>query len=73
MNRNLALLAMVAFLVFPSYSSSTLAAQKRGKPDKAVATKNAVKVVSLRKIDQLKQAFQRDSGKVRFVTILSPT
>jgi len=35
--------------------------------------KNAGQVVTLRDIDQLKEAFQRDIGKVRFVTILSPT
>jgi hypothetical protein len=35
--------------------------------------RNAGQVVPLRKIDQLKEAFQRDAGKVRFVTILSPT
>jgi hypothetical protein len=35
--------------------------------------RNSGQVVTLRKIDQLKEAFQRDAGKIRFVTILSPT
>jgi len=35
--------------------------------------RNSSQVVTLRKIDQLKEAFQRDAGKVRFLTILSPT
>ncbi|HKA19288.1 MAG TPA: hypothetical protein VKN18_13445 [Blastocatellia bacterium] len=35
--------------------------------------RNTGQVVTLRDIDQLKEAFQRDAGKVRFITILSPT
>jgi hypothetical protein len=71
-NGNLALLAIVAFLVLSSYSSSSFAAQKKEKQEKPVVAK-AGRVIELRKIDQLKEAFQRDAGKVRFVTILSPT
>ena len=68
-DRILALLAIVASLSFPSYSSKSFAAQKQKKPVVA----KAGQVIELRKIDQLKEAFQRDDGKVRFVTILSPT
>lgn len=73
MNRYLALLAIVAFLVFPSYSSSSFATQKKERSNSKPTAKKAVKVTELRRIDELKHAFQRDAGKVRFVTILSPT
>jgi hypothetical protein len=63
----------VAFLVFPSYSNTCFAEQKKEKRKKPLVTKSAVKVIELRKIDQLKEAFQRDAGKIRLVTILSPT
>jgi hypothetical protein len=68
---NLTLLAVAAFLICFS-SSESFASQKKNKQTKPAASK-AGQVVDLHKIDQLKEAFQRDSGKVRFVTILSPT
>lgn len=69
---NLVLLAIAAFLIFHSYSGNSLAAQKQAKQKKPVVAK-AGQVIDLRNIGQLKEAFQRDAGKVRFVTILSPT
>lgn len=72
-SRNLALLAIIAFWFFPSYSGDSFAAQKAAKQKKPLVAKGAGKVIALRKIDQLKEAFQRDTGKIRFVTILSPT
>ena len=73
MSRNLALLAIMAFWFFPSYSGDSFAAQKAAKRKKPLVAKGAGKVIELRKIDQLKEAFQRDAGKIRLVTILSPT
>jgi len=65
----LAILAIAAYLIFPSsYAAQTAA--KRKKPPVA---KNSVKVVELHNIEQLKEVFQADIGKVRLVTILSPT
>ena len=72
-SRNLALLAVMAFWFFPSYSGDSYAAQKTTKRKKPLVAMRAGKVIALRKIDQLKEAFQRDAGKIRFVTILSPT
>jgi hypothetical protein len=72
LSRRFAVAALVGFLVIPSFSGSSFAAQKRGEQKKATVAR-AVQVVELRKIEQLKEAFQRDAGKVRFVTILSPT
>jgi len=71
--RNFALLAIIAFWFSPSYSGDSIAAQKAAKQKKPLVAKGAGKVIALRKIDQLKEAFQRDTGKIRFVTILSPT
>jgi hypothetical protein len=70
---NLALLAVMAFLIFPFYSGSSFAGQRKERSKKPLAVKKAVNVIELSRIDQLKQDFQRDAGKVRFVTILSPT
>ena len=66
------LLATLASLVFLSYSGNPTAAQRQEKQKKPVVAK-AGQVIELRKTDELKEAFQRDAGKVRFVTILSPT
>jgi hypothetical protein len=71
-SRSLALLAMATFLAFPLDAKISLA-QSKMKHKKPRAIQNAGKVVELRNIGQLKEAFQRDAGKVRFVTILSPT
>jgi hypothetical protein len=71
--RDLAVLALVAFLCIPPISSNSFAAQKTGKQKRPLAVRKAVRVIELGEIDQLKEAFQRDAGKVRLVTILSPT
>jgi hypothetical protein len=70
-------IATIVSLAFPAYAGTNArAAQKakravQGKARKAPSGK--VGVAKLRSLDQLKEAFQRDQGKVRFVTILSPT
>ena len=66
--RNFSSLIIVVVLLFPLYSGNSSAAQKKERSQ----TKSG-QVIQLRSIDQLKEAFQRDGGKVRFVTILSPT
>jgi hypothetical protein len=71
--KNLALLATIAFLIFPAYSGSSFAAQRAAKRKTKAVKKSAVQVIDLRNTDQMKEAFQRDKGKIRFVTILSPT
>jgi hypothetical protein len=68
---NLVVLAIVAFGL--SLSAHSLAAQKTAKGKTKIVTKKAVAVTELRNIEQLKEAFQRDVGKIRLVTILSPT
>ena len=72
-SRNLALLAIIAFWFFPSNFGDSFATQKAAKREKPLVTKSAGRVITLRKVDQLKEAFQRDAGKIRLVTILSPT
>lgn len=70
-------LAAVILMASHAYAGSdpgvAQRAKKRGREE---AQKNAlrrVNVVELRSLDQLKEAFQRDHGKVRLVTLLSPT
>jgi hypothetical protein len=72
-SKNLALLATIAFLIFPAYSGDSFAAQKAAKRKPKVIKKSAVQVIKLLNTDQVKEAFQRDKGKIRLVTILSPT
>lgn len=69
----LALLIMMAFWFFPADSGNSIAAQKAAKQKNKAVKKNAVQVIELHNTDQVKEAFQRDKGKVRLVTILSPT
>ncbi len=72
-SRNLALMAVIAFWFFPSYFGDSFATQKTAMRKKPLASRGAGKVINLRKVDQLKETFQRDTGKIRLVTILSPT
>jgi hypothetical protein len=64
----LVLLSVAGLFVSRLYSSSEAQTGRRS------GSANRQSVVStLRSIDTLKQAFQREAGKVRLVTILSPT
>ena len=64
---------MIALWIFSSYSEDSFAAQKAVKQKTKTIPKPAVEVVTLGNIEQIKDAFQRDRGKVRLVTIISPT
>lgn len=61
------LLAAVLFGISPSSSSGTQTARRSASARRQTA------VPALRRIDPLKRAFQHDAGRVRLVTILSPT
>jgi hypothetical protein len=71
--KNIVSLAMAALLIFLSYSANCFAAQKESRRTKRAITKKTITVAELRNLEQLKKAFQRDAGKIRLVTILSPT
>ena len=70
-SRNLRLLTIVALLGFPPHFGYVFAGQKATRPPRSA--KRAVQVIELRNLEPLKEAFRRDRGKVRLVTILSPT
>ena len=72
-NNILALLVMIGFCFSSSYAGASRAAQKAAKPKTKAVKPQTVQVTELRNADQVKEAFQRDKGKVRLVTILSPT
>ncbi len=57
-------------IVFGFGYSAVSGAQKSKRP--AVARHQAA-IPELHSIDQLKEAFERDAGKVRLVALLSPT
>ena len=65
------LLLLIFFIV--SFSVDSLASQKAAKRKTSIVKKKTVAVIELRNIEQLKEAFQKDIGKIRLVTILSPT
>jgi hypothetical protein len=56
----------IVSLALPAYAGTYSSTTQKASPRKA-------NVVELRSLDQLKEAFQRDQGKVRLVTLLSPT
>lgn len=72
-SRTLALLAIIAFAIVPAGFKDSFAAPKALVRKKPHATKHAARVIELRDIKQLQAVFQRDAGKIRLVTILSPT
>jgi len=55
-----------------SFSISLLICGGGGCPRPVRATEPAKKLTDLDNLDQLKQAFERDRGKVRIVSLLSP-
>jgi hypothetical protein len=71
--KKLVLLAIITLLIFLSYSGNCFATQKESRRTKHVITKNRTIVTELRNLEQLKKTFQRDAGKIRLITILSPT
>jgi hypothetical protein len=73
MNRNLYFLVILAFWICAAYSEDSFAAQKAAKQKTKTIPKSAAEVITLGNIDQIKDAFQRDKGNVRLVTIISPT
>jgi hypothetical protein len=56
-----------------NYTGSISAAYLSPQARKAAGTARKGLQIDLKSVDQLKDAFQRDGGKVRLVTILSPT
>ena len=69
MKKQWALIALAAIL-FGISPASSIRAQKRSRSAAAVRNPRLSELVS---ITQLKEAFQRDAGKVRLVALLSPT
>jgi hypothetical protein len=70
MKKQWALIALAAILFGINPASSISAQQKRSRSAAAVRNPRLSELVS---ITQLKEAFQRDAGKVRLVALLSPT
>ena len=65
--------ALLPLLIFPSDFGDSFAAQKTARQKPPTISKRAVQVIELHNLEQLKEAFQKDTGKVRLVTFLSPT
>ena len=72
MKKNVVLLTLFILFILPVYFGEATGTQKAAKQEQAIVKKGAVKVFELQSIEQLKDAFQKESGKVRLVTILSP-
>ena len=69
----LACLLLVISLTLPQLTIAVVAANPPPQPRKAAKAVRRVSQITLKSIDPLKEAFERDSGYVRLVTILSPT
>ena len=70
MRRQWTLIGVLAAMVFVLSLPSSSGAQKRGR---STATSRKVRAPQPRSVDQFKDAFQNDSGKVRLVALISPT
>ena len=70
-----ALLGCVLLVISTMLLQFTSAAATNPSPQAKKPVRGARKVpqISLKSIELLKEAFERDSGKLRLVTILSPT
>ena len=69
MKKQWALMVLAAILLGGALPSS-IAAQKR---DRSAAVSRKARAPQLGKVDQFKEAFQNDRGKVRLVALVSPT
>ena len=63
-------LIVLAAILFGVCLPSSDAAQKRSR---SAATNRKSRTVELGRIEQFKDSFQNDSGKVRLVALVSPT
>jgi hypothetical protein len=63
----------IATLIAISFSVSALANAGPQRPARSQTRISRPRLVELRSIDQLKELFQRDTGKVRLVALVSPT
>jgi len=59
--------------LLPHIGNAASASKVSPQRKKAAKSIRSVSQINLRSIDPLKEAFQRDAGKVRLVMILSPT
>ena len=66
-------IALSIFTVLPHIGNAASAANVSKQLKKAAKSIRRVSQSNLKSIDPLKEAFQRDAGKVRMVMILSPT
>jgi len=70
-SRTVTRIATIVLLGTVLATSSTTTGAQNSK--RAAANGRQVAISELQSIDQLKEAFERDAGKVRLVAILSPT
>ena len=68
MKKQCALILLVAILF--ALSADTSNAQK---PGRSTAVKGRARAIQLAKVEQFKEAFQNDAGKIRLVALVSPT
>jgi hypothetical protein len=73
MKKTFVFLSLLTLFILSAVFGDAFAAQKTAKQKNSNVKKQATRVIDLKSIEQLKEAFQKDNGKVRIVTILSPT
>ena len=66
--------ALIALLLGAAlYGISPLQASAAQRPRRLAPERHQAAITELRTTEQLKEAFERDAGKVRMVALLSPT
>lgn len=67
--------ASIAFVLASAILCAGSAARGNAgqKPRRSTSAEGTSRIHELVRVDQLKEAFQRDRGKVRLVALLSPT
>ena len=68
--KDVAITLLLGVILFGLGSLRSNAAQK---PRRSASARRQAVIPELNTIDQLKEAFERDAGKVRLVALLSPT
>jgi hypothetical protein len=76
MKRVRVLLGCVLLTIFAAMSNHTGASAAGDLPlqtSKAANAQRKKTIIDLKSVEPLKEAFQRDSGKIRLVALISPT
>ncbi|HKQ08142.1 MAG TPA: hypothetical protein VJ464_23655 [Blastocatellia bacterium] len=64
---------LTVFTALPHYTGASPTVDPSPQASKATGAVRKGSLVDLKSVEPLKEAFQRDSGKIRLVALVSPT